>query len=194
MIKLIDSNINPEDYSYEQWLWINAALDRSQPILDGKAVNDLRKQYNSDFILLVIMAVLAAVIYITMEDYRMELSALITIFGIYAVTHIYRMITLKSRYEMFLKSLPTDMEVIFDEKGFSQFENNKRTMNVPWNEFLQCFIAEDFIALKFGNTKYRFVTKYSAEKEAQILQAFEEAGRTDLIKYLKIEEGKMSLK
>jgi len=194
MIKLIDSNINPEDYSYEQWLWINAALDRSQPILDGKAVNDLRKQYNSDFILLVIMAVLAVVIYITMEDYRMELSALITIFGIYAVTHIYRMITLKSRYERFFKALPTDLEIIFDEKGFSRFENNQRTLFVAWKDFSYCFITDDFIAIKFETSKYRFVTKYSAEKEAQILQAFEEAGRTDLIKYLKIEDGKMSLK
>lgn len=194
MIKLIDSNINPREYSYEQWLWINAALDRSQPILDGKAVHDLRKQYNNDFVLLVVMAIAAAFIYIKVEDYRMELSALITIFGIYAVTHIYRMLTLKSRYEKFLAAIPTDLEIIFDENGFSRFENNKRTLFVAWKDFSQCFIAEDFIAIKFESSKYRFVTKYSKEKEAQILEAFKEAGKTDLIKYLKVEDGKMSLR
>ncbi|MBR4862530.1 MAG: hypothetical protein IKU09_10075 [Firmicutes bacterium] len=194
MIKLTDSNINPKDYSYEQWLWINAALDRTQPVLDGKAVHDLRKQYNNDFVLLVIMAILAAIIYIKVEDYRMELSALITIFGIYAVTHIYRMITLKSRYERFLGALPADTEIILDETGFSQFEANKRTVHVPWKDFQLCFIAEDFIAMKFENTKYRFVTKYSKEKEEQILEAFGTWGNVDLVKHLKVENGKMSLK
>ena len=85
-------------------------------------------------------------------------------------------------------------DLIFDEKGIHAWETETKGLDIYWGDVTHCFISKSQIYILFTNRRLVITIPYSKDHRDKIIQAMMIGKKLELIKFLHIKKGIISVK
>lgn len=201
MIKITNENTDPSEYTYGEYIWALTALTNKN-ILKGKAVSRTDISIRNYVFLGIAVIILGLSLSYNPDIGRITfygildkiMLALLVIYAFIIILCVFSLLRFRRGYKKMISEPPYKSDVIFNEFGIHHYKNDELLYEAPWKALKGCCISKKYIMIRFDGVKYLFFAKNTEENNRKVLEAFTEAGRADMVKHIKVVNGKMSLR
>ena len=100
----------------------------------------------------------------------------------------------KNSYRKTLAAGDIKADIVFDERGIHAWETPEKGFDAGWNAVTNCFITKKWIYILFKNRHLIVDLPYTRENKEKVIEGFKAGHQLEMIKFLSVERGKITVR